>query len=171
MTKETEMLLYGLGLPEEVAKDLIPTEADPILTEKRIKQQKFLHAFIETCGMVNKAASQAGVDPTTTRYWRKTDPVFAEAYEVAKMETIALLEEEVVRRAYVGVDRNVYHKGQIVDTVKDLSDLLLMFYLKKLDPSYRENATANIGIMGQDFTIQFVDPDTLEKKKPTLISD
>ena len=163
--KETDLLLYGLGLPEEIAKDLMPVDNDPRFIEKRKRQQEFLHAYVANCAMLTKTCKQIPIDPTTVRYWRKTDPIFTEAYDIAKRETIEILEEEGIRRALEGVDRKIFHQGILVDTVKDYSDLLLMFMLKKLDPSYRENATANIGIMGQDFTIQFVDPDQMEKGK------
>jgi len=145
--KERDLLLYGLGLPEEVAKDLVPATDDLRLQEKRLKQQKFLHAYAEEFGMILKACKKAEIHPTTVRWWKANDPVFAEAYELAKKETIDCLEEEAIKRAFNG------------------SDLLLMFLMKKLDPSYRENATANIGILGQDFTIQFVDPEKLKEGK------
>ena len=51
-----------------------------------------------------------------------------------------MLVAECDRRALEGWDEPVYRKGQVMGIVRKYSDVLLIFRMKKLDPSYREHA-------------------------------
>lgn len=80
----------------------------------------FLTAYAIS-GNITEASEAAGVNPRTVRRWRLEHAEFAEAFVEAYAQSIERLEAELVRRIYAG------------------SDVLLMFRLKKLDPSYRES--------------------------------
>jgi hypothetical protein len=58
------------------------------------------------------------------------------ALEAAKHQ----LEEEAIRRATEGVLEPQFYKGTICGYKTNYSDALLMFVLRKLDPSYRDSA-------------------------------
>jgi hypothetical protein len=98
----------------------------------------FIGALMEGAS-VNKAAKVAGIHFTTAFDRRKKDPEFARAWREAANVGTALLEEEAARRAYHGVIKPVFQKGVRVGYVREYSDVLLMFILKKRDPSYRND--------------------------------
>ena len=68
-----------------------------------------------------KACKAAGITHSTPSTWERSDPEFAEKYNGARLAAIERLEMVCDKRAKAG------------------SDTLLMFRLKKLDPSYREH--------------------------------
>ena len=156
--KESDLLFFGLGLPKEEFVKNFPENLDDVLIKKREKQMHFLHNYMNSAGQVHKSAESAGVSPPTVLYWRKTDPIFKEAYDRAKEEVITVVEDEIIERAIHGTDKKIFFQGQYVDTVKQKSDLLIIFLAKKLNPEYRDNNQTNIGIMGSDIKISFTDP-------------
>jgi hypothetical protein len=83
-------------------------------------QAAFLAAFSRH-GYVLKACKAAGITHSTPSSWERSDTAFAEAYAGARLAAIERLEMLCDKRAKGG------------------SDTLLMFRLKKLDPSYREH--------------------------------
>jgi hypothetical protein len=72
----------------------------------------------------------AGVTRAQVEQERLVNPLFAEDEECARELTTDLLEEEAIRRAKDGIDKPVYYKGELVDTMKEYSDSLLQFLLK-----------------------------------------
>jgi hypothetical protein len=93
-------------------------------------QAAFLAALAET-GNVRQACRSIGRCPATIYKYRQKDPAFAAQWD----ETMALamdtvLEAEAIRRAVDGVEKPVYHQGQVVGTVREYSDTLLIFLLK-----------------------------------------
>jgi hypothetical protein len=55
----------------------------------------------------------------------------------------AALENEAVRRAYHGVEKPVFYKGEVCGYTQDYSDTLLIFLLKARKPEvYREGSRA-----------------------------
>ena len=89
------------------------------------RKERFLVAF-RKYGMKSKALEDADITFPTLRRWIEEDEVFAKAIEDLADETHLTwkddLEEAGLRRAL------------------SRSDQLLMFFLKKLDPSYREKS-------------------------------
>jgi hypothetical protein len=96
-----------------------------------------LESLIATCN-VSEAASAAKTGRTTVYEWRETDPVFAAAWDAALEEAVDALEAEVRRRAVEGVEEPIYYQGQRVGMVRRYSDILLMFYLKRYRPQFRD---------------------------------
>lgn len=74
---------------------------------------------------VSKAAAETGVARRTLYYWKAEDIAFSDSWEEAKAASVEELEDHLRKRA--------------TDPNDKASHLLLMFLLKKLDPSYREN--------------------------------
>ena len=96
--------------------------------EKEGRQASFLAALIEG-KTITEAAAYAGINRTTAYDWRDQSQSFRNAWEDAlaecKERTLAKYENEVKDRALDRSDKS--------------SHLLLMFLVKKLDPSYRDN--------------------------------
>lgn len=101
-------------------------------------------AFIEalmTGLSVKDATAKAGVHFTMPFKRRKKDEAFRQAWNEAADIGTRLLEQEAARRAYHGTEKPVYYKGEQVGTVREYSDILLMFLLKGRKPEkYRERS-------------------------------
>lgn len=85
------------------------------------------------------AARAAGVPVRTVQSWRDRDPEFHERSNKAYDEGTDVFRTETRRRGVEGWYEPVYYQGQRVGRVKKFSDTLLMFELKKRDPSYRDH--------------------------------
>ena len=125
------------------------------------QRRKFLDAIVLAGGNLTRAARLAGMDRTNHYLWLEDDNYRA-AYAVAKARATQMLEDEMVRRAYEGVKKPVFHSGKqavafVLDEdgnpvkgpddkyvstpafIREYSDTLLIFALKALDPEkYRE---------------------------------
>ena len=88
------------------------------------KKATFL-AQLKMGSSVKTAALAAGIHRRTAYDWRDQDPEFHRAWEDAIKEAVEVLEDEVRARALDRNDKQSY--------------ILLMFLLKKHDPTYREN--------------------------------
>lgn len=119
------------------------------MVTRHVSQQKkelFLAAFAETC-TVTHAAEAAGIDRRTHYDWLKADPEYADRFRQAEQSVADSLEAEAIRRARDGVDRDVYYKGEVVGTERQLSDTLLIFLLKGHKPDKfkdRHQVTAEV---------------------------
>ena len=102
-------------------------------------QRAFLAAFRET-GNVRLACEVAKVGRSSHYRWLDKDPEYREAFELAKEDAADILEAEAYRRAVEGVEKPVgWYKGKPGGTVREYSDILLIFLLKALRPEkYRE---------------------------------
>jgi hypothetical protein len=114
-------------------------------TDERV--ELFL-ATLSQGGTVTAAAEKANIGRRTIYDWKESDPEFAAQFEDAYQRGIAVLEDEAVRRAYHGVQRPVYQKGQIAGHVTEYSDSLLMFLLKSRDPRFRDKT--QVEMTGKD---------------------
>lgn len=131
------------------------------------KRATFLDSF-RNCGVLRVAAEAAGIHRKTHYEWLKTDPKYREDFDTATRDAIEALEYEAITRATVGSLKPIFFKGEAItipcqeddsqafpDPDKPghhrklymeatKSDILLMFVLKHLDPSYRENHVLTI---------------------------
>jgi hypothetical protein len=90
-------------------------------------------------GRVAQAARVAAYTKSRVYAWRKTDAVFAEAWDDAIATYVEAVEAEVDRRAVEGVAKPMFYLGEQCGEVVTYSDTLLMFRLKALRPEmYRE---------------------------------
>ncbi len=103
------------------------------------RKTAFLHALADTVN-VARACRDAGIPRRTAYDWRDADPDFAREWDDALDDGIDLLEAELHRRAFEGVEKPVYYKGERVGTTRHYSDALAMFLLKAHRPArYRDN--------------------------------
>lgn len=111
------------------------------MTERQARhlKRKFLEAF-RLCGIVSWAAREAGLSNRTLVYdWLERDDQFAAAYRDAEIESTETMEAEAHRRGVLGSDKLVYQGGRQVGTVREYSDVLLIFMLKARRPDkYRD---------------------------------
>lgn len=113
-------------------------------TRGQAAQQKkaFLAAFALT-GVVLTAARQAAVGRSTVYQWLERDEAFSLAFHQAEKDACDVLVQAAWKRAAQGVPhetRQYDRAGKLIDTSVETkySDSLLMFLIKKRDPSYRE---------------------------------
>lgn len=99
--------------------------ARPSAHKSNIAAKSTFLASLKLGASVSRAAQATGVHRRTFYDWRDQDPEFRAAWDDSIKESVELLEDETRSRA---LDRN-----------DKSSHLLLMFLLKKHDPSYREN--------------------------------
>lgn len=102
------------------------------------KRQKFLAHYADLC-VIGKAADATGIVRQTVYDWIEKSAEFKQAFESAKQGIVEKLEREAIRRAYAGVEKDVWHKGRAVGVERTYSDVLLIFLLKGAAPDkYRE---------------------------------
>lgn len=118
--------------------------------ETKEKQETFLKTFANT-GNVRAACMQADIDRSTVHRWNEVDEHFSMQYNIAKEDVNDMIRAEIMRRAVHGEERYVTSMGKVVYhnekplTIKEKSDVLLMFHAKSRMPEYRDkSATVNI---------------------------
>ena len=116
------------------------------------RKTTFLETLAETVN-VSAACRKAGIRRRTAYNWRNTDPRFAREWDDALEDGIDAMEAELHRRAFEGVEKPVWHKGEQVGTVRHYSDGLAMFLLKAHRPAryrdtYRPPETDRFPIVG-----------------------
>lgn len=108
------------------------------------QKKRFLDAFAE-CGNVSAACRTANIRRANVYEWQEHDEAFALAYREAEVRAIDALEEEARRRAAIGTEKPVFHKGEVCGTIREYSDTLLIFLLKGARPEkYRERLDLNV---------------------------
>ena len=118
----------------------------------------WLEAF-ERDLMVSAACKAAKVGRSTVYDARQTDPAFAQAWDDLENQTTDAMEREGYRRGVEGVERDVYHQGEVVGKERQFSDTLLIFMLKARKPDvYRDNARIeHTGAQGGPIQVEGVD--------------
>lgn len=92
---------------------------------------------------VREACRAAVITPSAVYQHRNTDEDFRACWDRAVNRGTELLEQEAVRRAYHGTEKDVYYKGEVVGTAQEYSDSLLMFMLRARRPEvYRDKEHA-----------------------------
>ena len=81
-------------------------------------------------GLINTAATAAGVTRRRVDRERETNAEFEYAMDDALEESADVLELEARRRAVEGVEKGVYYMGTLIETEKVYSDTLLTTLLK-----------------------------------------
>jgi hypothetical protein len=113
--------------------------------EKRREADLFLQELLANGGLVAHACKRARLERRTVYNWRKADIGFATQWDEVIDLCVEAAELECRRRAIEGVDEPVYHKGELIDTVRKFSDVLLIFFLKAHRPEkYRERIQIDV---------------------------
>jgi hypothetical protein len=107
------------------------------------KKARFLKAYTITC-QITKAAAMAGIDKGTHYDWLRKDPEYKAQFEAAQVQAADMLEDEAIRRAYIGVEKPVTVAGKR-EVIHEYSDTLLIFLLKGARPNkYRDSYRAEV---------------------------
>jgi len=119
-----------------------------------LQKKKFLDAFA-SLGIVSTAAKAAGCDRWAVYRWLEQDEKFSLEYRKAELDACDVLVHAAVNRAVKGVPhetRQFDRNGKLIDTSVETkySDSLLMFLIKKRDPSYREASKVDMTMSGPD---------------------
>lgn len=130
---------------------------------KAVARRDWKPDFLDTLkigGHVVQAATAAGITKQAAYKARHADEDFALAWADAIDEATETLERVAVRRATAGTERPVFYKGEVVGTIREMSDTLLIFLLKARRPDvYRDNAKIeheHFGTVKQDVVVQVV---------------
>ena len=107
------------------------------MTPKRDWKPEFIEVLRET-GNVTLAAQHAGQSRNQVHDVRQRSKRFAAQWDDALEEATDLLEAEARRRAFTGIDKPMFFKGEVVGSTKKYSDKLLMFLLEAHDPKFRD---------------------------------
>lgn len=106
--------------------------------ETLTSKQSFLAHYVTT-GNIAGASRLSGVGRRTVYNWLEEDEEFVTLFDEAALDAGDNLEQEARRRALVGVEEPVWHRGRRVGHVRKYSDTLLIFLLKGAKPDkYRE---------------------------------
>lgn len=118
----------------------------PTVKRSAARDQLFIDALLAGYGPT-KAAPMAGYTVASVYNWRNNDHDFAkrwdEANEIGIQVQLATLEAEADRRAIEGVVGGYAQVGKKNVKIMKYSDSLLMFRMKKLDPTYRDKVDLN----------------------------
>jgi hypothetical protein len=100
-------------------------------------KERFLEAFAKT-GIVGVSLEAAEVSRQTYYMWQEHDEEFSLAVNQAREASNDVIRQEILRRAIEGVDKPIYYQGELVDVVKEFSDILLIFHGKAKMAEYRD---------------------------------
>ena len=110
---------------------------------------RFCHTLANT-GIVTRALDTAGIDRAAAYAERKTNPAFQAAWDAALTIGLGVLEDEVKRRAFEGVEKPIFWQGEEVARVREFSDSLAKFVLERRMKEYQSvenlNVNANVSI-------------------------
>lgn len=110
-------------------------------TKRTAKKDGQFFAAIGKGHPVGKACEVAGYGRSTAYEYRDEDEGFAKRWKEANEEAVEVLEAEADRRAIQGTLKPVFHRGVQCGSIREFSDVLLIFRLKALRPEvYRERA-------------------------------
>ena len=120
-------------------------------TDLTPKMRKFLKA-LGTTMTVTAAAEAAGIDRSAHYQWMASRADYAEEFRQARDEAFERLEGEAIRRAYEGVEKKLYHRGEpIIDPEtsehaieRQYSDQLLQALLRRFRPDLYGPDSANV---------------------------
>lgn len=110
------------------------------------KRWEFL-ARLSLSGSVADTCRMSGVKQSTAYGYRREHPDFAVLWDDALREALGRMETEAGRRAVDGTDKPVFHKGEEVGYIREYSDQLLMFLIRKHDASYN-NTRSQVELSG-----------------------
>ncbi len=151
MTKKPQEMrttTQGRLVPKPRVKDPRGVSRQKAMAKK--KREIFLKVLAKT-GMVVESARAAGyADSRPVNQYRKLDPEFAAAWDEAEAAGIDRWEAEATRRAFQGVEKGIYFRGEKVDSELQYSDGLAQFMLKSKRPEiYGERKQVDVNVGGR----------------------
>jgi len=124
------------------------------------KKRAYLNALAK-CGNSHKACKLSGVGYRSIFRWRKQDELFAGYEQKAKAIGIEVYKDEL----------ECLLEERIRDDTRKTSDILLMFKLKQLDPSYRDNVHRNEQQVGEIKVTLHIPPRIPRPPEPPLLPE
>jgi hypothetical protein len=101
-------------------------------------KKEYIRLFREEYS-ITKTCRRMNISRRRYYHWIEDDPEFAREVDMAREEIIETLEAEAVRRAYTGIEREIYYRDGVIGREREYSDALLILLLKGLRPEkYRE---------------------------------
>lgn len=114
------------------------TPRQKIQQSKKESQEKFIQAYLQE-GTIYHACIAAQINRSTHYEWLAHDPAYKTLFDEAYQCYTEILEREADRRAREGLNVPVgFYQGVSNTNVKEYSDTLLIFRLKRRDPLYRD---------------------------------
>lgn len=135
-----------------------------ILNSKSI-QAAWLTSYSMT-GSVDQSCRELKVYRLHINKLRDTDPDFEAGYQEAFKHVVRGWEQEVARRAFKGVTREIYHQGEVVGHEQVYSDRLAEFMIKAHGQSEKYNPPSRASIETNGTAIiayREMDEETLNK--------
>lgn len=105
-----------------------------------LRSQKAFLAALEQTGTIVAASRMIGIDPHTPGRWLKKYPKFKELFDQAKLHA-----EQYILKDKIEAN---FHERALAGKEDGQSAIIGMFCLKKLDPSYRDNANVSVQLQG-----------------------
>jgi hypothetical protein len=169
LKKSKSVKSHSVPIPKRLhLRDL---RRDVLVKVRRAKQDAFLE-FYGKYGTMALACHEVGIRAERISDWRHMDPVFDARVKAAEEMVGDRLVREVIHRATVGEEKAIRNKdGEIVDTIYEKSDSLLMFATKRHRPEYRDRVDIPILPIGgpttniQNNILLQVDPDKMNKEQ------
>lgn len=125
--------------PPGVAKlDRTPNPDNPYEHKKNLERQLKVIEVLSMGFSIGAAADAAGITRVTLIKWRKDDQEFGRLCDDAIERGIDILEDEAFRRGVEGVEKGVWHQGELVGTETVYSDGLLTLMLRAKRALYRD---------------------------------
>lgn len=129
------------------------------------RQKQVCDVLIKT-GSMRKAAIRVGLTFGWLYQFRKENAEFGALVDDALEQYVTKMEEEVDRRAFLGVKKPVIYQGVITDHYRECSDALAMFRLKALRPEvYRENQKVTHAVESADDFFQEIAAEKERERK------
>ena len=123
--------------------------------KKRLKQVRvkaWQGMFLKTLRSstnITIACAAVNITRQNAYYHRNKDKKFRQAWDLAIMEGVELLEQSAKQRAFEGVDVPVYYHGQIVGHTRVYDTALTVLFLKAYKPEVFRDTTLKINHSGR----------------------
>lgn len=117
------------------------------------RQRAWLTSFA-MCGKISETSRISGISWSIHYFWLEKSEAYKTAFARAEKIYSDVMIAECRRRAVEGDDKPVFGKnGELLASVKQKSDNLLMFSIKAKCPEYRDNFTINQFIGPTQFSV------------------
>lgn len=130
----------------------------------------YLEALKELHGREFEAMRAAGLSRVQLMMYREENPEFEEMEQDILKEVGDVVRAEVWRRAIDGIDKAVYHKGEMIDTEKKYSDTLLAMLAKAHCKEFANKVEVGNADNGP-LKIEIVDFSHLRKKTEDAVAE
>lgn len=116
---------------------------------------EFLRTLVNYGGNCTRACEICKISREAVYWKRRNDKEFSQRYDEAMEQSTDVLEDEVVRRAFEGVQEGVYYQGDRVDLKTVYSDSLIQFMLRSRRPEkYKDRVSTDNTNLNANVTVE-----------------